>query len=259
MQPSMEACAWIHQAQDRSWRPYVMRTPDAAVRPCVPHRRMCTTLGRFPTMATSIAGGPLYQGSATQDARSIKFFQDLPLLCPKHVGATATIFVAAQPNGTTPERTTDGCCHYHFKTSFKPDRSVSAGGGSADPARTSTEGAAPTTPPGGVIDCMRHWSIVGSVGPFHGPGRQRSHASAGQPGSLTGEDQLGPTTSHLGQCCRRTFRRTRRTNQMCSTISLLLRRRHHRLQGIHRRRHSDRLAATFRGSWPVSGPVAGRA
>ncbi len=32
MQPSMEACAWIHQAQDRSWRPYVMRTPDAAMR-----------------------------------------------------------------------------------------------------------------------------------------------------------------------------------------------------------------------------------
>jgi hypothetical protein len=56
MQPSMDACAWIHQAQDRSWRPYVtrMRTPDAAM---VPHSRMCTTLGRFPTMATSIAGG----------------------------------------------------------------------------------------------------------------------------------------------------------------------------------------------------------
>ena len=26
MQPSMEACAWIHQAQDRLWRQYVMRT-----------------------------------------------------------------------------------------------------------------------------------------------------------------------------------------------------------------------------------------
>ncbi len=42
--------------------------------------------------------GPLYQDSAaTQDAWSIKFFQDWPLPCPKYVGATATIFVAAQP------------------------------------------------------------------------------------------------------------------------------------------------------------------
>jgi hypothetical protein len=80
-----------------------------------------------------------------------------------------------------------------------------------------------------LIDRMRHWSIVGSVGQLHGPGRQRSHASAGQPVRPEGEDQLGPTTSHLGPCRRRTFRRTRRTNQMCSTNSLRLRRRHHRL------------------------------
>ncbi len=32
-----------------------------------------------------------------------------------------------------------------------------------------------------LIDRMRQGSIVGSVGPLHGPGRQRSHASAGQP------------------------------------------------------------------------------
>jgi hypothetical protein len=57
-----------------------------------------------------------------QDARSIKFFQDLPLPCHKHVGATATIFVAAHPIGTSPERIMDGCCHYHFETSFKPGR-----------------------------------------------------------------------------------------------------------------------------------------
>ncbi len=37
MQPSMEACAWIHQAQDRSWRPYVMHTPDAAMRTSPSH------------------------------------------------------------------------------------------------------------------------------------------------------------------------------------------------------------------------------
>jgi hypothetical protein len=53
---------------------------------------------------------------------------------------------------------------------------------------------------------MRLWSIVGSVGPLHGPGRQRSNASAGQPGRTEGEDQLGPTRSHLGPCCRRTSR-----------------------------------------------------
>ncbi len=51
-------------------------------------------------------------------------------------------------------------------------------------------------PPGGVIDRMRQGSIVGSVGPLHGPGRQRSHASAGQPDRPEGEDQLGPTTSY---------------------------------------------------------------
>jgi len=210
-------------------------------------------------MATTIAGGASTARQCYPRCPEHQVFQDRPLQCPKHVGATATIFEAGQPTGTSPERTTDGCCYYHFKTSFKPDGSVGAGGGSADPARTSTEGAAPTTPPGGVIDRMRHWSIVGSVGPLHGQGRQRSHASAGQPDRPEGEDQLGPTTSHLGPCCRRTFRRTRRTNQMCSTNSLRLRRRHHRLPGIHRRRHSDRRAATLRGSGPVSGPVAGRA
>ena len=107
-----------------------------------------------------------------------------------------------------------------------------------------------------MIDRMIPCRIVGSVGPLHGPGRQRSHASAGQPDRPEGEDQLGPTTSHLGPCRRRTFLRT---NQMCSTYSLRLRRRHHRLPGIHRRRHLDRRAATLRGSGPVSGPVAGRA
>ncbi len=57
-----------------------------------------------------------------QDALSIKVFQDRPLPCPKHVGATATIFVAEQPTGIFPERTMDGCCYYHFKTSFKLGR-----------------------------------------------------------------------------------------------------------------------------------------
>jgi hypothetical protein len=67
------------------------------------------------------------------------------------------------------------------------DVSVGAREGSADPARTSTEGAAPTTPPDGVIDRMRQGSIVGSVRPLHGPGRQRSRASAGQQDRPEGE------------------------------------------------------------------------
>ncbi len=46
-----------------------------------------------------------------------------------------------------------------------------------------------------MIDRMRHWSIFGSVGPLHGPGRQRSHASAGQPGRPEGEDQGRPYES----------------------------------------------------------------
>ena len=39
-----------------------------------------------------------------------------------------------------------------------------------------------------VIDRMRQGSIVGSVRPLHGPGRQRSHASAGH--RTTGEAGL---------------------------------------------------------------------
>ncbi len=93
-------------------------------------------------MATSIAGGASTARRCYSRCPEHQVFQDLPLPCPKHVGATATIFVTAQPPEPLPERTTDGCCYYHFKTSFKPDGSVCAGGGSADPARTSTEGAA---------------------------------------------------------------------------------------------------------------------
>ena len=99
MQPSMEACAWIHQAQDRSWRPYVCVLP---MRPCVPHCRMCTTLAGFPEMATSIAGGASTARQCYPRCPEHQVFQDRPLPCPKHVGVTATIFVAAQPTGTSP-------------------------------------------------------------------------------------------------------------------------------------------------------------
>jgi hypothetical protein len=78
-----------------------MRTPDAAMHTSPSHVYYPWQV--FQRWRLQSPEGPLYQGSATQDARSIKFFQDLPLPCPKHVGATTTIFVAAQPTGTSPE------------------------------------------------------------------------------------------------------------------------------------------------------------
>jgi hypothetical protein len=41
---------------------------------------------------------------------------------PSTLARRQHFFVAAQPTGTSPERTMDGSCHYHFKTSFKPGR-----------------------------------------------------------------------------------------------------------------------------------------
>ncbi len=79
-------------------------------------------LAGFPEMATSIVRGASTSRQCYPRCPEHQVFQDWPLPCPKHVGATATIFVAAQPTGTSPERTTDGCSHYHFKTSFKPGR-----------------------------------------------------------------------------------------------------------------------------------------
>ena len=200
-------------------------------------------------MATTIAGGeafhrwrlqspegPLQPGSATQDARSIKFSKTGRYRVPS----------------TLARRQQFSWRRNHRNLSPRGLRTAVATTISRPPSSRTEVSALE----GAVCD---NWSIVGSVGPLYGPGRQRSHASAGQPGRPEGEDQLGPTPSHhLGPCRRRTFRRT---NQMCSTNSLRLRlrRRHHRLPGIHRRRHSDRRAATLRGSGPVSGPVAGRA
>ena len=130
-------------------------------------------------MATSIAGGALASRKCNPKMPGASSFSKTGRYrVPSTLARRQQFFVAAQRTGTSPERTMDGCCHYHFKSSLKLEVSVGARGSSADPARTSTEGAAPTTPPGGVIDRIRHGSIVGSVGPLHGPGRQRSHASA---------------------------------------------------------------------------------
>ncbi len=115
MQPSVKACAWIHQAQDRPWRPYVCVLPDAAMRTSPSH---VYYLGRFSvygdyirrgggflSMATSIAGGASTARQCYPRCPEHQVFQDQPLQCTKHVGATATIFVAAQPTRTSLERT----------------------------------------------------------------------------------------------------------------------------------------------------------
>ena len=97
-----------------------------------------------------------------------------------------------------------------------------------------------------------NWSIVWSVGRSTGRagnGRTQVRASRAE---LRTRTSLGRQRAILGRAAGEP-RVTLRTNQMCSTNSLRLRRRHHRLPGIHRRRRSDRRAATLRGSWPVSG------
>jgi hypothetical protein len=64
MQPSMDACAWpgIHQAKDRSWRPYVMRTPDAAMHTSLSHVYYPWQV--FQGWRLQSPEGPLHQGSA---------------------------------------------------------------------------------------------------------------------------------------------------------------------------------------------------
>jgi hypothetical protein len=68
-------------------------------------------LADFPEMATSITRGAFTSRKCNPKMHLHQDFQDRQLQCPKHIGATATIFVAAQPTGTSPERIMDGCCH----------------------------------------------------------------------------------------------------------------------------------------------------
>jgi hypothetical protein len=77
---------------------------------------------------------------------SIKFFQDRPLPCYKHVGATAAIFVAAQPTGTSSERTMDCCCYCHVKTSFKPGRKCRSRSGLGRSSKDLNRGSCPDYP-----------------------------------------------------------------------------------------------------------------
>jgi hypothetical protein len=81
---------------------------------------MCTSLGRFSRDGDFNSRRGLYikEVQPQDDAWSIKFSKTCRYRVPSTL-ATATIFVAAQLTGTSPERIMDGCCH---KTSFKQGR-----------------------------------------------------------------------------------------------------------------------------------------
>ncbi len=118
----MITCAWTHQAQNRSWRPYVLRTPDVVMRTSPSHLYYPWQVsydGDFNRWSC------LYiKEVQPQDALSIKFLQDPPLPCHKHVGAIQTQHFSWRRNRQEPfsRGCMDRCCYYHFKTSFKPGR-----------------------------------------------------------------------------------------------------------------------------------------
>ncbi len=72
MQPTMDACAWIHQAraQDRSWRPYMLSTPDAAMRTSQQH--VCYPWQVFQRWQLQSPEGLNIKEVQPQDARRIK-------------------------------------------------------------------------------------------------------------------------------------------------------------------------------------------
>jgi hypothetical protein len=106
------------------------------------------------------------------------------------------------------------------------------GRSSKDPARTSTKGAAPATPSGGVIE--QHATMEHS----------RISRAALLAGAATVARMCGPAGPSRGLGL--TFRRT---NQMCSTNSLRLRRRYDRLPRL--------IAAVTRTTGPRSFGGAG--
>jgi hypothetical protein len=76
-----------------------MRTPDAAMRTSLSH---VYYPWQASYVATSIAGGASISRQCYSRCPEHQVFQDRQLPCPKHVGATATIFVAAQPQEPLP-------------------------------------------------------------------------------------------------------------------------------------------------------------
>jgi hypothetical protein len=156
----MDACAWIQSGNKtaRGGRTCCI----LPTRPCALQWCMWITLERFSGGFPDFnrRRGRYIKEVQPHDARSIRIFQDRQLSCHKHVRATAvahlrvaTIFVAAHLTRTSPERTFGQQLQQPLQDLLRTlDACVGAGGGSADPARTSTEEAASTTPPGGVIE-----------------------------------------------------------------------------------------------------------
>jgi hypothetical protein len=107
-------------------------------------------------------------------------FKDCLLPCPKHIEEAAvahlrvaTIFVAEYLTRTSFERMYGQLLQLPHQDLLRTrDKRVGAGEGSTDPARTLTGGAAPTTPPGGVIEphATMEYGRVSRAAPLAGPG-----------------------------------------------------------------------------------------
>ncbi len=221
---------------------------------------MCTSLGKFPRDGNyNRWRGSYIREVQPQDAWSLEFFQDRLLYCPKHVGATAvahvqvaTIFVAAHLTRTFAERMYGHLLQLPHQDSFELG-TVSAGGSSAGPARTLTKEAAPTTPPGGVIEqhaTIEH-SWVSQDAPRAGPATIAR--MCGPAGPSRGQGSTWADHESSWAVLQMTFQRTK----MCSTNSLRLRRRHHWLLGIHSSCHSDPTGQRPFGGAGLCGPLAG--
>jgi hypothetical protein len=144
MQPSMDASAWIHQAQDLSWRQYVLSTPDAAMRTSPPH--VYYPWQGFQRWQLQSPEGPPHQGSATPR-------------CPEHQvfpRPTATVSRARWRDGnifrgcaSDQNRSREDEWTAVATTTSRPPSSRTEVSAPEGPARISTEGpgAAPTAPP----------------------------------------------------------------------------------------------------------------
>jgi hypothetical protein len=118
--------------QDSSWRPYVMRTPEAAMCTSSQAARVYQPWQVFQRWRLQSPEGPLHDGKCSPKMPGASSFSKTDryrvtsTLARRQwlIFRVATIFVAAHPTRTFPERTKDGCCHYHIKTTFEPGTCV---------------------------------------------------------------------------------------------------------------------------------------
>ncbi len=131
----------------------MLHTPYAAMRTSLQHVYYpWQVFQRWPGRLQS-QEGPLHQGSATPRSPEHQAFFKTSLYRVTSTLARRRQF-SWRRNRLEP--LPKGLWTAAATTTSRPpsswDASVSAGGDSADPARTSAEGAAPTSPHGGVID-----------------------------------------------------------------------------------------------------------